>query len=133
MRKRAGKIFASLTSNFVLMPTPEALDALISQLTQELDQVQQIAQYGLSITREKLRATPGSTELTRLFAIFNNILFFAENYRGRIQSTVKTISDANLEPEELQDAGQELAALLGVTLEAKMLVENSVRRLSELS
>ncbi|WP_017324743.1 hypothetical protein [Synechococcus sp. PCC 7336] len=115
------------------MSTPEALDALIAQLTQELDQVQQIAQHGLKITWEKLRATPDSTELTRLFAIFNNVSFFAENYRGRIQTTVKTISEANLEAERLQDAGEELAALLGVTLEAKMLVENSVRRLSKLS
>ncbi|KAI9134768.1 hypothetical protein [Acaryochloris sp. CCMEE 5410] len=114
------------------MSTPEALEALVTQLTQELGQVQKTAQYGLDITRQKLSTSPDNPELTQLFAIFNNVSFFTENYKARIQTTVRAASETNLQSEQLQDAGQGLATLLGVVVEAKLLVENSVRRLDKL-
>lgn len=114
------------------MSALEALETLVEQLTQELDQVQQTAQQGLEITQAKRLVSPDDEELTQLFAIFNNVSFFVQSYRGRIRETVRVLSRTNLQPSQLQDAGQDLAALLGVVLEAKLLAENAVRRLSEL-
>lgn len=114
------------------MSTPEAFETLVTQIIQELDHIHQTAQYCLKLIREKLLESPNEAELTQLFVIFNNILFFTENYRGRIQSSIKAASEENLNPERLQDLGQDLATLLGVVLEAKLLVEHSVSRLSKL-
>ena len=83
------------------MSTPDALKALVIQLTKELDQVQQAAHYGVEITQQKLLISPNDAELTQLFAIFNNISFFTENYRERIQRIVRVASEAKLQPEQL--------------------------------
>ncbi|MGF1602526.1 MAG: hypothetical protein ACFCU8_10990 [Thermosynechococcaceae cyanobacterium] len=46
------------------MSTLEAIETLVAQLTQELDQIQQTAQQGLEDTREKRLVSPDDEELT---------------------------------------------------------------------
>jgi hypothetical protein len=86
----------------------------------------------MRLTRAKLEEAPSDAGLTRLFAIFSNVTFFVENYKGRIRSAISSFSATSPTPESIQNVGQELATLLGTVLEAKILVNESVRRLSEL-
>lgn len=114
------------------MPVPSEILALIDQLNQELDQTLQQATEGLNLVRPALSRFPDNIILTQFFAYLNNVLFFVENYRVRVQGTVTSLSVADVTTEEIRETGEELATMLGVVLETKMRVGRIIARLEEL-
>lgn len=114
------------------MTIPPEITALVEQLNQELDLTEQEAREGLTRLRQIMLLFPNNTLLIQLFAYFNTAMFFVDNSRRRIQTTVGQISAENISPEVIQEAGEDLATLLGETLETKIRGRNIIRRLEDL-
>lgn len=111
------------------MAIPTELLSLIDRLNQELDQTKQQATEGLSLARAALSRFTDNAILIQLFASLNNVLLFVETYRRRIQATVELLSPADVTAEEIQEAGEDLATILGLVLEAKIVVSRASTRL----
>ena len=60
-------------------------------------------------------------------------MLFRDNTRRRIQITFDSISPPYVADEIIQEAGEDLGALLGRVLETKMLVSRAVKILEDLS
>lgn len=75
---------------------------------------------------------PNNPTLTQFFAFFNNISLFVDNSRGRIENITTRLSIKNVTAEEVQETGEDLAALLGRVLEAKIAVSRIITRLENL-
>lgn len=113
------------------MPTPPEIQALVDQLNQELNQIEQETREGLNLVRELLSQFPSNAILTQYFAYFNTALIFVETSRGQIQTTVETLSPTDVPDEVIQNAGQDLGTLLGRVLEVKLRVRRLIDRLEE--
>lgn len=111
--------------------SPESQD-LIDRLNQELNASEEEAINGLNLVRLPLSRFPDNIILVQFFAYLNNVLFFVENYRRQIRGAVEQLSGANVRAEEIQEALEELATMLGVVLETKIRVERIITRLREL-
>lgn len=114
------------------MPVPPEIVALVDQLNQELDEIEQSATNGLNIVRLILSRFPDNARMVELFATFTNTLLFVEISRRRVQFTIDIISPPNVAAETIQEAGEDLSELLGRTLENKMLASRAVAILEEL-
>lgn len=75
---------------------------------------------------------PNNARLTGLFATLNNALFFVDNFRGRIQTTIERISSTNVSIEAVQDTGEDLSEFLGLVLDAKIMVSRTISTLEDL-
>lgn len=75
---------------------------------------------------------PDNVTLIGLFATLSNALLFVENSRRRIQITVDSILPENVRSQVIQEAGEDLAELLGRVLDTKMLVNTVMTRLDNL-
>lgn len=113
------------------MPIPLEIQALINQLNQELDQIEAEARLGIDVARLLLVRFPNNARLTSLFASLNNALFFVDNFRRRIQSTVE-ISSIDLSVEAVQETGEDLSEFLGLVLDAKIMVTRTKAILEDL-
>lgn len=76
-----------------------------------------------------LSSFPENIILTQYFAAFSSMLLFVETYRERVETTIINLSTANMNAEEIQEVGEELATLLGRVLEAKINVNRLKNRL----
>ncbi|NEP46138.1 MAG: restriction endonuclease subunit S [Okeania sp. SIO2H7] len=114
------------------MPIPPEIAELVERLNQELDETEQKATGGLNLVRLLLSQFPDNFILIQFFAYLNDVLLFVETTRRRIQSNVELISPADVDIEEIQEAGEDLGTLLGRIFEAKMQVEGIIARLEEL-
>lgn len=113
------------------MPIPSEIIALANQLNQELTQIEQNATEGLNIINSLLSSFPENITLTGLFAFFSNVSFSIEVYRRRIQATLEEIASDKTTEEEMREAGEDLATLLGTILEVKMEVIRIVNDLED--
>ncbi len=105
------------------MPIPSEITVLIERLNQELDQTSQEATEALNIVRSRLMGFPNNARLIEFFAALSNIRLFVDNSRGRIQTIVENLSQTEITTvDQIQEVGEDLATLLGTTLEAKMIV-----------
>lgn len=111
------------------MAIPAEITALIDRLNQELNEIEQEALQGLSRVRTELSRFPDNTLLIQLFASLNNALLFVEISRQQIQTTIRSISLNDVPVEATQEAGEDLATLLGRTIETKILVSRTLSRL----
>lgn len=112
------------------MAIPLEITALIERLNQELSQTEQEAIQGLNLVRHSLSLFPNNILLIQLFAYFTNVLLFVNNSRRRIQIIIeKILAEEVTVDEEIQEAGEDLATLVGVTLEVKIEVERIITRL----
>lgn len=102
------------------MIIPPEISALIDRLHQELEQTEQEATEGLNLARAALSRFPDNPPLIQFFASLSNILLFVETYRGIIQSTTERILPTDVTGSEIQEAGEDLATLLGRVLEVKI-------------
>ena len=114
------------------MPIPSEFQALIAQINQELDETEHQALQALDLLRQVMSRFPNNAVLIQFFAYFNAALFFVENSRRRIQTTVEELSTINIAAEVIQESGEDLAALLGEMLEAKIRGRNIITRLENL-
>ncbi|MFB2918407.1 hypothetical protein ACE1CB_08120 [Aerosakkonema sp. BLCC-F2] len=110
----------ALKAKFINMAIPPEIAVLIDQLNQELNWTEREATEGLNLTRSLLSRFPNNVVLIQFFASLGNILIFVESYRRRIQLTVEPLLPVNVPTEIIQDAGEELATMLGVVLEVKI-------------
>jgi len=108
------------------MTIPPEIIGLIDQLNRELDLIEQSAINGLNIARPILYRFPENAILIGLFATLNNNLLFVDISRRRIQLTIDSISLPDIAVELIQEAGEDLAELLGRTLENKILVSRAL-------
>ncbi len=115
------------------MPIPPEFTALVEQLNQELNQIEQEATTGLILTRAILDRFPENARLIQFFASFSSAMLFVETQRRRIRSILENLSatETNTD-EEIQEAGEDLAGELGRVLETKTLVNNLKNRLENL-
>ena len=106
------------------MSIPKEIQALLTQLHQQLDQIEQEATEGINLATLLLDRFPNNLRLIQLFANLNNSLLFRDNIIRRIQLISQSISSPNVSEETIQEAGEDLAELLGRVIETKILVSN---------
>lgn len=111
------------------MLIPPELTALVEQLNQELNQIEQQITEGLNLVKLRLDRFPNNLILLQIFASFNNYMLFVENTRRRIEITIDNLPPNDTINEEIQEAGEDLAEQLGRVLEAKIVVNNLKNRL----
>lgn len=115
------------------MTIPSEINALIEQLNQQLNQIEQEATEGLVLARAIIQRFPNNDALTQMLAFLNSARFYADSERSRIQTIVETLSQSNQTTgEEIQEAGEDLSAKLGRVLETKMRVIRAKNRLENL-
>jgi len=114
------------------MSIPSEIAALVDQLNQELEQTEREAREGLKLVRQVMYRFPNNVLLIQLFAYFNAALFFVENSRKLLPTTVEQLLAANVPAEVIQESKEYLATLLGETIEAKMRGRNIITRLENL-
>ncbi len=102
------------------MAIPPEISTVIDRLNQELNATEQAATSGLNIIRPLLSSFPNNYILVQFFAYFNTALFFVVDSRRRLELTVEMISRADVTTEEIQEAGEDVGALLGRVLEVKI-------------
>lgn len=115
------------------MNIPPDITDLIEGLDRELERTEREVNEGINLVRLPLSRFPENTLLIQFFAYLNNVIFLVENYRQRIRATIELLSVVDIAQEEVNDAIEELATMLGVVLETKIRVENIVNRLRNLS
>lgn len=75
---------------------------------------------------------PNNASLIQFFAFFQTTLFFVANARKRIQLTVKQLSAPQVYTQITVEFGEDLAALLGEIIEARIRSRNLLNRLRNL-
>ncbi len=111
------------------MPIPPEITALVEQLNQELNKIEQEIIEGMDLVRPRLDRFPNNLILLQIFASFNNYMLFVENTRKRIEITIDNLPQNDPINEEIQEAGEDLAEQLGRVLEAKIVVNSLKNRL----
>ncbi len=114
------------------MTIPPEITALVDQLNQELNQTEQEAREGLNLVRQAMSRFPNNALLIQFFAYFSAALFFVDNSKRRIQTTIEQISAENVPSLVIQEVGRDLATLLGETLKAKIRGRNIITRLENI-
>ncbi|NJK64451.1 MAG: restriction endonuclease subunit S [Synechococcaceae cyanobacterium SM2_3_1] len=114
------------------METPRELSELLSQIQQELDQIENETSEGLSILRVFLAQgeTEDDVSLVQLYATLSNALLFTEVSRRRINDTVANLQQQS--DETLQAAGEDLAELLGQIIDTKIVISRMTTIIREL-
>ena len=115
------------------MPIPSEIQALVEQINNELDQIEQNTTEALTIARVILDRFPENNILIQMFAFLNNVIFLLETERKRVQTIVESISLSNdIDSAEIQMAGEDLSTKLGRLLETKLRVISLKNRLENL-
>lgn len=113
------------------LPTP--FTTLVARLNQEFEQTEQEATEGLNLARTALSRFPDNVLLIQFFAYLSDVLLFVEISKRQLQVTIETVSATDVPSNVVQDAGEELATLLGRVLEAKIDARQIIARLQDLS
>lgn len=86
----------------------------------------------LNIVRSRLLRFSDNAILIQFFAALSSIRLFVDNSRGRIQTMVEQLSLVEVNTDSaIQEAGEDLSTLLGLTLEAKMVQPKNLTNVSE--
>ena len=84
----------------------------------------------LNIVRARLLRFPDNVILIQFFAYLSSIRLFVDNSRGRIQTIVGQLSLFEVNTDEaIQEAGEDLSTLVGLTLEVKIVIDRIKTRL----
>ncbi len=112
------------------MAIPPEITALIERLNQELDQTSKLATEVLNIVRSRLLRFPDNAILIQFFASLSSFRLFVDNSRGRIQTIFEQLLLVEVNTDlAIQEAGEDLSTLLGLTLEAKMVIDRIKTRM----
>ena len=115
------------------MSIPSKITAIVENLNQELDEIEQQAIEGQNIARIILDKFPNNARLVQFFATFSNALLFVEVEKRRIRSIIENIALLDIvTDEDIQEAGEDLSAEMGKVLETKNLIINLKQRLENL-
>ncbi|WP_071592321.1 hypothetical protein [Pseudanabaena sp. PCC 6802] len=94
-----------------------------------IDLTEQTATKGINLVQSVMSLFPNNDVLIQFYASLNTVLFFAHTYRQRLQITTQTFLDVDMTAAEVQETGEELAAMLGVVIEVKIRVSKTVTTL----
>jgi hypothetical protein len=118
------------------MLIPPKILALVEQLNEELNFVEQVTSTNLSLTKTVLERFPDNVTLTQFFAYLNSMMLLVEIDRRRIQEIIEGLSALNEFAQDTENAVQEVGETLGTELgrviEAKMVVSQIKSRLENL-
>jgi hypothetical protein len=114
------------------MSNLEEIQNLLTQIGQQLEQIELEATEGITIATSLLEYFPNNLRLIQLFANLNNSLLFRDNIIRRVQLISQSISSPNVSTKTIEEAGEDLSELLGRVIETKILVSSVVKILKEL-
>jgi hypothetical protein len=115
------------------MSTPPESNALIKRFNNELDWIEGKATEGLELTRIVLELFPENPTLVRMFAFLNNVIFFVNIQRSRLQIIVNEINVIDVTTyEEFQEIAGKLDSELDRILETKSIFSGIIAGLKKL-
>ncbi|MCT7956692.1 hypothetical protein [Laspinema palackyanum] len=95
------------------MAIPEKIESIVERITQELENTDQAATQGLTVVRALLSQFVNNAILIQYFAYLNAVIVFVQTSQRQTQTTVEAISPADVPPEIIEEAGEDLGSLLG--------------------
>ena len=114
------------------MTIPPQLSALIDQVNEELNQLEQEVQQQLARVRSLLNSFPDNIFFIELFGELNNFQFFRTIRERRVENLVNRILPDDTSSSMTQETGEELATFLGEILEARFRAANIKRIVDQL-
>ncbi|GFE67869.1 restriction endonuclease subunit S [Chroococcus sp. FPU101] len=102
------------------MTVPESIRILIQRLDLELDESEQAANRGLELLQSVISVFSKNAIMIRYYAYFNNVLFFVNLSRNKIETIKESLLSENLTTQLIQETGEDLSLMLGQLLETKI-------------
>lgn len=116
-----------------MMSIPLEIIALVEQLNRELDEIERSATEGIQLSRILLDRFPENIIMIEMFAFLNSVIFLVDTEKNQVEKIIQTLVQINnVTQEEIELAGQDLAAKLGRLLETKVRVIQITSRLEDL-
>jgi hypothetical protein len=114
------------------MSIPSDLRPLVDELYRVLDDTERQATLGLLALRKVMSLFPTNEILMQYFSSLTNFQFCIAGVRLQAENIVGNILLANVPDEDVQKAGDYLAALLHIAPESKLLIDKVVNKLEAL-
>ncbi|UNU26705.1 hypothetical protein [Microcoleus vaginatus] len=114
------------------MSIPPDLRSLVSELYQVLDDTERQATLGLFALRRAMSLSPQNEILMQYFSSISNFQFCVAGVRLQAEHMVGNVLLAGVPDEDVQKAGDYLAALLHIAPETRIMIKNVVERLEVL-
>lgn len=114
------------------MSIPSEIRPLVEQLYEVLNDTESQATQGLFALRTAMSLFPENEILMQYFYSITNFQFCVTGTRLQAQNIVSNILLSGVPDEDVQQAGDYLAALLHIAPEAKIMIEKVIERLEVL-
>lgn len=114
------------------MPIPPEINAIVQRLNQELNDTEQEANQARTLTQRMFSTFPDNQYLIQVFASISNNLFFVQVQRTRVQGILSRLQPDGISREIIQEAGEELGAILGQVVDVKINAASLRRQLEDL-
>jgi len=114
------------------MSIPSDIRPLVDELYQVLDDTDRQATQGLFALRRAMSLFPENEILMQYFSSLSNFQFCIAGVRVQAEHIVGNILLDGVPDEDVQKAGDYLAALLHIAPESKLMIEKVVERLEVL-
>jgi hypothetical protein len=114
------------------MSIPSDIRPLIEELYRVLDDTDRQATQGLFALRRSMSLFPENEILMQYFSAISNFQFCVAGTRLQAENIVSNILLDGVPDEDVQKAGDYLAALLHMAPESKMMIEKVIERLEVL-
>lgn len=114
------------------MSIPSDIRPLVDELYQVLDDTDRQATQGLFVLRRAMSLFPENEILMQYFSSLSNFQFCIAGVRVQAEHIVGNILLDGVPDEDVQKAGDYLAALLHIAPESKLMIEKVVERLEVL-
>jgi len=114
------------------MSIPSEIRPLVNELYQVLDDTERQATLGLFALRTAMSLFPENEILMQYFSSITNFQFCVAGTRLQAENIVSNILLAGVPDEDVQKAGDYLAALLHIAPEVKIMIEKVIEKLEAL-
>jgi len=114
------------------MSIPSDIRPLVDELYQVLNDTESLATQGLFALRRAMSLFPENEILMQYFSSISNFQFSVAGTRLQAEHIVSNILLAGVPDEDVQKAGDYLAALLNIAPESRMMIEKVIERLEAL-
>ena len=114
------------------MAIPSDIRSLVTELYQVLDDTERQATQGLFALRRAMSHFPQNEILMQYFSSITNFQFNVAGTRLQAEHIVGNVLRDGVPDEDVQKAGDYLAALLHMAPESKILIDQIVERLEAL-
>ena len=114
------------------MAIPSEIRSLVTELYQVLDDTERQATQGLFALRRAMSLFPENEILMQYFSPITNFQFNVAGTRLQAEHMVGNVLMAGVPDEDVQKAGDYVAALLQMAPESKIMIDKVVERLEAL-